>query len=299
MQAKKKRTTGFWEKSDVLKQGYLIKFQRGLVKAPKMRYFVLTQNALFSFACKPDESTDFQPLGSLSFEQLTSLKVAEIELNHSALSCIQITGRTSSSNFLMAFSRKEERDEWMMVMLNAYSERLVSSRSLNHLDAEDRKTTIHEKDGGVTTVMPLNNFGGPSLHKRRKTNNGSSLRRSKSYDVDLNNRINIFPDHTVDDMSFTNTAAVQDMTACQFTSRKRKSEPNIHVLSHFPDAWNLDCPEFRNNCFDHRDSLTLLSAKKQCNKTDVKNSIVSKIRSALEHSTRRGHLVKYSAVSAK
>ena len=296
MQTKKKRNTGFWEKSDVLKEGYLIKFQRGLVKAPKMRYFVLTQKALFSFACKPDESTDYQPLGSLSFEQLTSLKVAEIELNHSALSCIQITGRTTS-NFLMAFSRMEERDEWMMAMLNAYSESLVSSPSPSHLDAEDTRTTMHEEDGAAKTMVPLNSFGEPSLHKRRKRNNGSSLRRTKSYDVDLNNRIKIFPDHTVDD-NFTNTAAV-DMTVCQFTSRKRKSEPNIHVLSHFPDAWNLDCPEFRNNCFDHRDSLTLLSAKKQCDKMEVKNSIVSKIRSALEHSTRRGNLVKYRSVSAK
>ena len=281
MQIEKNENEGSWEKSDVLKEGYLIKFQRGLVKAPKMRYFVLTQKALFSFACKPDESTEYQPLGSLSFEQLTSLKVAEIELNHSALSCIQITGRTTS-NFLMAFSRKEERDEWMMAMLNAYSESLVSSPNLSHLDAEDTRTNLGLGGSVVTPVVHLqsilNNFEEPSLHKRRKTNNGNSL-RSKSYDVDLNNCINIFPDHIVEENSRNTPPAVGDTTACQFTSRKRKSEPDVHMVSHF-----------RNNCFDHRDSLTLLSAKKQGSKIDAKIGIVSKFISTFKNIRQDGDI---------
>lgn len=274
----------------VIKQGYLIKCQRGLVKAPKMRYFILTQKGLTFYASKPDESTVNRPLAFLSFKQLTSVKLDEIELNHCTLPCMQITSRTISS-FLLAFSQKQERDEWMMAMLTAYSEMLILSRSqLCHL-SEGTKTTLNTAvgDSVATAIGNLQgiltaNFEGPSMsNKRRKTNHGHSLRRSKSCDDHLNNcTTNIF-NIEVDTTESSQAAA---------TSRKRKSMPNVNVISHFPVAWNnndsaLVDKEFRSTCFDHRDSLTLLSSQKQCTKCNAKTSFVSKILSMLEHSSRR------------
>lgn len=274
-----------WSKT-AIRQGYLIKFHRSLIKTPKMQYFILTAKGLISFSCKPDEISP--PLRHLPFEELTSLKLDQVELSNGEISCVQISSKTNS-NFSLGFSRKQERDDWMTSMLTAYSEAFISSRKLSRNVAS--KSTMKLTDGVSASVMHLNkvlnNVNGPSLPKRKKTNNGQSLRRSKSYEGQLNNRINI---NSLDE-TCKDTSRLEGATLCHETSRKRKSEPFIDVVSHFPSACNLDSQQkgFRNSYFEHRDSLTLLTSKGQCSKGDVKTNIVSRILSKLENSSKRRH----------
>lgn len=282
-----------WRKT-VIKQGYLIKFHRGLLKAPKMQYFVLTPNGLIAFNSKPDN--DSKPFAVLPFEELSSIKVDEIELNSCKLSCMHITSKTTTTSFLLAFSRKDERDEWMMATMTAFSEALITTRGLKcpeAMEATPRKTTPSISEGVITAATHLQNmmtsFSRQSTRRKlRKRNHGDSLRRSKSYDAltfnDCTNRVELTA------KSSLNIPQLDDATVSYQPSRKRKSEPDIHVITHFPSAWALDSQskEFHNNCqFEHRDSLTL-SSKKCGNKCDTKTNIISKLFS--KYSTKHVQL---------
>lgn len=289
-----------WKKYAV-KQGYLINFQRGLLKAPKMQYFVLTASGLIAFNGKPDHDT--KPLCFLPYEQLSSIKLDHIELNSCKLSCMQLTSKTSPS-FMLGFNRKEDRDDWMMIMMKAFSEALLTTRVFSgktstssdddkETASDDYTTTTEEK---FERTSSNNSANGQTLRrKRRKGDKGSiRVRRSKSFDSltlhDVTNSAFNFPTKN----SHANPLRPEDGKASHSESRKRKSEPDVHVISHFPSAWTTDSKEklFANSCsFEHRDSLTVQAEKQLKSKNDAKHksNMFSKLRSKLEHPVKYAH----------
>lgn len=296
-----------------IKQGYLIKFQRGLLKAPKMQYFVLTANGLISFEGKP--SHDTEPLCFLPYEQLSSIKLDSIEVNSSKLSCMQLTSKTNP-NFTLAFNRKEDRDDWMMIMMKAFSEALLTTRVFNRSssaidenkagddsttkDVVERKASssskekVERKISSSSTKEKLERkistgSNGQSFRRKRRKGDKGSIRKSKSYDSlalhDVTNTGLNFPNKRLS----ANPLRPEAENVSSFAdSRKRKSVPDIHVISHFPSAWTTDSKEklFQNSCsFEHRDSLTVQTQRQLKSKADAKHktNVFAKLRSKLEH----------------
>ena len=299
-----------WKK-DAIKQGYLIKFHRSLLKAPsktpKMQYFVLTANGLISFEGRPDHDT--KPLSFLPYEQLSSIKLDQIELNSCKLCCMQLTSKITAS-FTLGFSRKEERDDWMMIMMKSFSEALLTTRVFNKSsstsdeertssNAESSKDKLERTLSGNTIKEKLerkisSGSYGQSLRRKRRKGDKGSIRKSKSYDsLALHDVTNIA-------FNFPNKGSSADPlrpkadNLSYLESRKRKSVPDINVISHFPSAWTTESKEkqFPNGCsFEHRDSLTVQAEKQQKNKCNVKHKInvFAKLRSKLEHPIRSAH----------
>ena len=315
-----------WKKY-AIKQGYLIKFQRGLLKAPKMQYFVLTANGLISFEGKP--SHDTEPLCFIPYEQLSSIKLDSVEMNSSKLCCMQLTSKTNP-NFTLAFNRKEDRDDWMMIMMKAFSEALLTTRVFNRSSsaidenkASDDSTTkgllerkmssstkekLERKISSSSTKEKLERkissssakeklerkistgSNGQSFRRKRRKGEKGSIRKSKSFDSlalhDVTNTGLNFPHNRLSDNPLRPQAENVSYLA---DSRKRKSVPNIHVISHFPSAWTTDSKEqllFQNSCsFEHRDSLTVQAQKQLKSKADAKQklNVFAKLRSRLEH----------------
>ncbi len=211
-----------WE-SYAIKQAYLIQFHRGLLKAPKMLYYILTENGLISFEGRPHYDT--KPLCFLPYEQLSSIKVDDMELNSCKLCCMQLTSKTTPS-LTLAFKRKEDRDEWMMIMMKAFSEVLLSApaysrtpstsdenkssesddftKELEHNFSKTSSTVIDENKATASDELPtkekldrkLSSMAkewlertlstgshGHSLRRKRRKGDRGSIRRSKSYDV--------------------------------------------------------------------------------------------------------------------
>jgi hypothetical protein len=296
-----------WKKY-AIKQGYLIKFHRGILKAPKMQYFVLTANGLISFEGKP--SHDTKPLCFLPYEQLSSIKLDHIELNSCKLCCMQLTSKTSPS-FTLGFNRKEDRDEWMMIMMKAFSEALLTTRVFNKTasmidedgaSARDDAATKETAQVNTTAKEKLEHklstgSYGQSLRRKRRKGDKGSIRKSKSYDSlalhDVTNRTAAynFPNKR---SSVNPLRPEAENASFNAETRKRKSEPDIHVISHFPSAWTTDSKEklFAKSCsFEHRDSLTVRAEKQHKNKSDSKHksNVFAKIRSKLENPVKYVH----------
>ncbi|CAB4001039.1 Hypothetical predicted protein [Paramuricea clavata] len=275
-------------KDYAIKQGYLVKFNRGLLKAPKMQYFVLTDIGLISFESKPKHDT--KPLCFLPYKQLSSIKLDHIELNSCKLCCMQLTSKTSPS-FTLAFKCKEDRDDWMMIMMKAFSEALLTTSVFdksseiidkNNASQSDDSTTKEKPERNVSTPMKKKlqqklstGSYGPSLRRKRRKGDKGSIRRSKSYDSlalhDVTNTAFTFP------MKLLTAEPAKPETENAFQpqqSRKRKSEPDIHVTAHSPSAKTTDSKEklFANSCsFEHRDSLTVEAEKQLKSKNDAKH----------------------------
>lgn len=261
---------GCW-KQRAIKQGYIIRFYRGVFKSPKMKYFVLTSNGLISFEGKPDN--DSAPLSFLPFDQLTSIKLDQIELNScTTLSCMNITNKAATS-FLMAFNREEERDEWVLATMTAYSESLASSRGSYLPEA------IHEPSTQTYSVShsKKSSLGRQSFRrKRRKGNRGESLRRARSCGAALHDCTNNVD--TIRKTSMDGNPRLHDARLSQELGEKRKSETDLNVVSRFPSAWESDrqVKEFRTSRLEHRDSTRLHPSKKD---RDTKSGLFSKILS--------------------
>ena len=314
-----------WKKY-AIKQGYLIKFQRGLLKTPKMQYFVLTANGLISFEGKPNHDTE--PLYFLPYEQLSSIKLDSIELNSSKLCCMQLTSKTNP-NITLAFNRKEDRDDWMMIMMKAFSEALLTTRVFNRsssaidenkagddftakdiverkasslskekverkISSSSTKEKLERKISSSSTKEKLERkistgSNGQSFRRKRRKGEKGSIRKSKSYDSlalhDVTNTGLNFPNKRLSENPLRPEAENVSSLA---DSRKRKSVPDIHVISHFPSAWATDSKEqlFQNSCsFEHRDSLTVQAQRQLKSKADAKHktNVFAKLRSKLEH----------------
>ena len=281
-----------------VKQGYLIKFHRGLLKAPKMQYFVLTANGLISFEGKPNNET--KPLSFLPYEQLSSIKLDQIELNSSKLCCMQLTSKSSPS-FTLGFNRKEERDDWMMTMMKAFSEALLTTRIFNRTSKAIEEGKESSNDD-IATKLELERkistgSNAQSLRRKRRKGEKGSIRRSKSFDSlklhDVTNTPFNFPSKKSD----ANPLRVPEAeSASHFASRKRKSEPDVHVVSHFPGAWTTESIKEKSlatSCsFEHRDSLTVQAdklLKKRSESKQKSNSVFAKLRSKLEHPAKTVH----------
>ena len=281
-------------KQFTLKQGYLINFHRGLLKAPKMQYFVLTANGLISFESKPRYDT--KPLCFLPYEQLSSIKLDHIELDNCKLSCLQLTSKTTPS-FTLGFSRKEDRDDWMMIMMKAFSESLVekpvfcktTSTIEKNKASTDDEFAPKEKLGRTVS----NESYGQTLRRKRRKGNRGSIRRSKSLDSLAFNHVTktaVLAYDISSNIPSTNPLRSEDQSAPTNQSRKRKSEPDINDVLHYPSAKTTDDIKgklFASSCgFEQRDSLTVQSDKLLKNKSDSKhksNSMFARIRSKLEH----------------
>ena len=293
-------------KDYAIKQGYLVKFSRGLLKAPKMQYFVLTDIGLISFESKPKHDT--KPLCFLPYEQLSSIKLDHIELNSCKLCCMQLMSKTSPS-FTLAFKCKEDRDDWMMIMMKAFSEALLttsvfdkSSETIDEDNASesDDSTTKEKPEHNVSTCpmkekleqkLSTGSYGRQSLRRKRRKGDKGSIRRSKSYDSlalhDVTNTAFTFPMKLLTAEPVKPEAEFENAFQPQ-QSRKRKSEPDIHVIVHTPSAWTTDSKEklFANSCsFEHRDSLTVQAEKQLKSKNDAKHktNMFAKLLSKFEN----------------
>ena len=281
-------------KQFTFKQGYLINFHRGLLKAPKMQYFVLTANGLISFESKPHHDT--KPLCFLPYEQLSSIKLDHIELDSCKISCLQLTSKTTPS-FTLGFSRTEERDDWMMIIMKAFSEALLEKPVF----CKTTSTIDEDKPQGKDDFAPKEKLGrtvsnesyGQTLRRKRRKGNRGSIRRSKSLDMLAFNSVTKAAGLAYDTSSKSQSVdplRPEDESAPTNHTRKRKSEPDVIVISHFPSAWttdNIKEKPFASSCsFEHRDSLTVQAEKLLKNKSDSKHkstSMLAKIRSKLEH----------------
>ncbi|CAB3995655.1 Hypothetical predicted protein [Paramuricea clavata] len=289
-------------KDYAIKQGYLVKFNRGLLKAPKMQYFVLTDIGLISFESKPKHDT--KPLCFLPYEQLSSIKLDHIELNSCKLCCMQLTSKTSP-NFTLAFKCKEDRDDWMMIMMKAFSETLLTTSVFDKSSETIDEDNASESDVSTTKEKPERNAStpmkekleqklstgssGPSLRRKRRKGDKGSIRRSKSYDSlalhDVTNTSFTFP------MKLLTAEPAKPEAENAFQpqqSRKRKSEPDIHVIAHSPSERTVDSKEklFANSCsFEHRDSLTVQAEKQLKSKNDAKHktNMFAKLLSMFEN----------------
>jgi hypothetical protein len=298
-----------WKKC-AIKQGYLINFHRGLLKAPKMQYFVLTANGLVSFEGRPHHES--KPLCFLPYQRLSSIKLDNMELNSCRLCCMQLTSKTSPS-FTLAFSCKEDRDEWMMIMMKAFSEALLTTRVFNKTAStsndedkanEDcvRKEKLGRKVSSTAAKEERERRSsyGQSLRRKRRKGEKGSIRKSKSYDSlalhDVTNTASNFHLTTKDKRLSANPLRSVTGNIPLSETRKRKSEPDVHVISHFPNAWTTDNMEklFANSCsFEHRDSLTVQAEKqlRSRSKSEVKHksNVFAKLRSKLENPVKYAH----------
>lgn len=287
-----------WKKY-AIRQGYLIKIQRGLLKEPKMQYFVLTECGLISFENEPCHDTE--PLCFLPYEQLSSIKLVQIELNGCELCCMQLTSKTAPS-FALAFNRKKDRDDWMMVMMKAFSQALLAMPLFNKASdtidvdkaiASDDSTTKEkivintsvETKEKVERKVSSNRFGQSLRRKRRKGDKGS-IRRSKSYDsLALHNVTNVAMSLP---KAFANPLRTEEDHVPLPQTRKRKSEPDIHVVSQFPNAWTTD-KLLENSCsLENRDILTVKFDKQVKNRSDTKHktNMFAKLVSKIEYTSQ-------------
>ncbi|XP_046855206.1 uncharacterized protein LOC124448250 [Xenia sp. Carnegie-2017] len=333
-------------KRDSVKQGFAVKFQRGLLKAPKMQYFVLTADGLWTFEGKPNRFA--KPLSFLPFQQLSSIKLPKDDVNNSKLSCMQLTSKNNST-FTLGFYRKEDRDKWMCGMMELFSQSLLTTHvfdrtskcwdeikhdNLNDyvIPKKDKLATEHCKGKTLRNFQPASlsvhdklsvtgdcsqleqldfnmsgkelverttssgsNSSGQNLRLKRRKDDKGSIKKSKSYDSlalhDLTNNRCVF---SSDDSTLLRCSKDQTQSILSADTSKRKSVPNINVISNFPSAWLAKSKEqlFGNSCdFEHRDSLVVKAKALFRNKTDSKNktTLFSKIRSRFEHATKYVH----------
>lgn len=284
-----------------LKQGYLINFHRGLLKAPKMQYFVLTANGLVWFEGRPYHDT--KPLCFLPYEHLSSIKLDHIDLNGCKLSCMQLTSKAMPASLTLGFNCAEDRDEWMVIMMKAFSEALLTTRVFNSKTTEEITTSggkpATTAEDRLERTVSTGSYAQSLRRKRRKGDKGS-IRKSKSYDsLTLHDVTNTRAYSFSNKRASENAFIPEERTAPLQETRKRKSEPNIHVISHFPTAWKTDDinkgkeQPFATSCsFEHRDSLTIQAEKQIKGKRDSsqhKTSVFAKLRSKLENPVRHVH----------
>ena len=288
-----------WKKY-AIKQGYLIKIQRGLLKEPKMQYFVLTECGLISFESEPCHDTE--PLCFLPYEQLSSIKLVQIELNGCELSCMQLTSKTTPS-FVLAFNRKKDRDDWMMVMMRAFSQALLTMPLFNKAsDTIDIDKAFVSDDDSATKEKIVFNTSvetkekaerkfstssiGRSLRRKRRKGDKGSIRRTKSYEsLALNRVTNVAMSLP---KAFTNPLPTEESHVSLPQTRKRKSEPDVHIVSQLPNAWTTD-KLFENSCgLENRDLLTVQSDKQMKNKGEgkYKTNMLSKLVSKVEYTSQ-------------
>ena len=289
-----------WKKY-AIKQGYLIKFPQNLLNEPKMEYFVLTENGLISFECEPNHSTE--PICFIPYEQLSSIKLDNIELNSIKLCCMHLTSKISPS-FTLAFNRKQDRDEWIKIMTNALSEALSSETlflearvysrpsSATDDDVASTSTTKEQLERKVSAItkekverkISTESYGQSLRRKRRKGNQGS-IRRSKSFDS--------LAFHGITNAAFSlvpSANLLKPVTegASLADSRKRKSESDIRDTSKSTGASTTDNNDnfLTNTCnFQHKESLNADAPQQIKNKRNTKHktSMFAKLRSKLEH----------------
>ena len=299
-----------------IKEGYLIKFHRGLLKAPKMQYFVLTSSGLISFEERPHH--DSKPLWFLPYEQLSSIKVDYLEFNNFKLCCMQVTSKISP-NFTVAFSSKEERDEWMMIMMKAFSEALLTTPVFNKTSSsstdgdkwtasdedesaasdEDKSTagdeTVTEdkleRRLSLTTkeILERTSSHGQTLRRKRRKGDKGSIRRTKSCDM-LASNDSTNPETSVPDDKSSTKPVTLEVTDDSFrTSRKRKSEPDVHDTTIIPRAWTTESKEkfLATSCsIEHRDNVRpekQLGSKNESK--HHKSNMFARLRSMLENPT--------------
>lgn len=218
---------------------------------------------------------------------------------------LQLTSKTSS-NLTLAFSSKEDRDEWMMIMMKAFSEALLTTRVFSKTSStstdEDKATTSDDSmrkekrerkvSSTAKEVLERTSSYGQSIRRKRRKGEKGSIRKSKSYDSlalhDVTNTASNFPLTTRDKRFSADPLRPEVGNIPLSETRKRKSEPDVHIISHFPSAWTTDSKEklFANSCsFEHRDSLAV-QADKQLRSKSVskhKSNVFAKLRSRLEN----------------
>jgi hypothetical protein len=307
----KKRSYDLSWANYAIKQGYLIQFHRGLLKAPKMQYFILTESGLIWFEQRPRHDT--KPICFLPYEQLSSIKVDNLEYNNFQLSCMQVTSKLSPS-FTVAFKCKEERDEWMMIMMKAFSEALLTTPNFNrtrNIHTDEDKTTESEESAtdsedsatdsedsateskesatdsdtvtqdtlerrlSLTTKEMLERTSsyGQTLRRKRRKGDRGSIRRSKSCDMLASNDATNTESKVPSDTSAKPpTAEAQDDDGSFPTTRKRKSEPDIHDVPYIPRAWTTESKEKYLTTSCSIEHIGLATVEKQLkNKSDTKH----------------------------
>ena len=167
-------------KQYALKQEYLINFHRGFTKAPKMQHFILTANGLISFKRKPRHDT--KPLFFLPYEKLSSIKLDHVELNNCEISCLQLSSKTTPT-FTLGFNRKEDRDEWMMIMMKAFGsesllEKPVFCKTMSTIE-EDKASGKDDFKAKQKPGRTVNNKDfQQTLQRKPGKRNRRSIRRS-------------------------------------------------------------------------------------------------------------------------
>ena len=295
-----------WE-TYAIKQGYLIKFHRGLLKAPKMQYFVLTSSGLISFEERPHY--DSKPLWFLPYEQLSSIKVDYLEFNNFKLCCMQVTSKISS-NFTVAFSSKEERDEWMMIMMKAFSEALLTTPVFNKTSSsttDEDKSTVSDEDKStagdetvtadklerrlsLTTkeILERTSSYGQTLRRKRRKGDRGSIRRTKSCDMLASNDVANSESNVPDEKPPTQPFGSESTDDSFRTTRKRKSEPDVHDTSIIPRAWTTESKEkfLATSCsIEHRDTVTTEKQQGSKSESKHKSNMFARLRSMLENPT--------------
>ena len=303
-----------WE-TYAIKQGYLIKFHRGLLKAPKMQYFVLTSSGLISFEERPHY--DSKPLWFLPYEQLSSIKVDYLEFNNFKLCCMQVTSKISP-NFTVAFSSKEERDEWMMIMMKAFSEALLTTPVFNKTPSsstdEDKSTASEEDEStasdedkltagdeavtedklerrlSLTTkeILERTSSYGQTLRRKRRKGDKGSIRRTKSCDMLASNDVANSETSVPDEKPPTQPVTPEVTDDFFRTTRKRKSEPDVHDASIIPRAWTTESKEkfLAMSCsIEHRDTVTTQKPLGSKGESKHKSNMFARLRSMLENPT--------------
>lgn len=280
-----------WKKY-AIKQAYLIKIQRSVLKEPEMLYFVLTECGLISFESEPCHDTE--PLCFLPYEQLSSIKLVQIELNGFELCCIQLTSKTSPS-FALAFNRKKDRDDWMKVMMKAFSQTLLTMPLFKASDTSN--VTTQNDDSATKEKIVINTIAntkekverkvssssiGQSLRRKRRKGDKGSIRRSKSYDsLALHNVTTVA---TSLPKAFTIPQRTEEDHVPLPQARKRKSKPDIHAVSQFPNAWTT---ENKDKYFhEQRDMLTVHADTKNKSEDNTKTNILTKVVSKVEYTSQ-------------
>ena len=283
-----------WKKY-AIKQAYLIKIQRSVVKEPEMLYFVLTECGLISFESEPCHDTE--PLCFLPYEQLSSIKLVQIELNGCELCCIQLTSKTSPS-FALAFNRTKDRDDWMKVMMKAFSQTLLTMPLFNKASDTINATTQND-DSSTKEKIVINTIAntkekverkcssssiGQSLRRKRRKGDKGSIRRSKSYDsLALHNVTTVA---TSLPKAFSIPQRSEEDHGPLPQARKRKSKPDIHAVSQFPNAWTTENKD--KYCHEQRDVLTVHADTKSKNNSEdkPKTNILTKVVSKVEYTSQ-------------
>ena len=281
----------YYKTKRIFRQDYLINFQKGLLKSPKLQYFMIVDSGLLAFKERPGKIEDeTKLLGFLPYEKILSIKLDYIELDSCKLSCMQMMSKTGII-FTLAFKCKEDRDDWMMVIMRYVSEMLLQTKAFQK---SYEQVSISEERSCNDLKRCKSNDEMNLSHKRWKEEKGS-IQLSKSLDI-------LALPVVTDTALFIHNAQINSGTPADSKqnnlspgSRKRKSEPEIYedltmYLSNGRHARKDDTAKTPNIllnscCFEHRDSIELEAEKKLKNaiKHNKRNNVFAKFLTYLEN----------------